>query len=123
DTRRLMSRDRLAQMKPGSILINTARGGLVDEQALDEALTSGRLWGAGLDVFDPEPPPPDHPLLRHERVVATPHTASATAAGKRRLWEMAIRQTLEVLDGQRPAHLVNPEVWPRVLERRAIGRS
>jgi D-3-phosphoglycerate dehydrogenase len=110
-TRRLMDQKRLAQMMPGAILVNAARGGLVDEQALIAALDSGRLWGAGLDVFDPEPPPADHPLLRHERVVATPHIAGASAAGKKRLWETAICQTLEVLDGRRPAHLVNPEVW------------
>ncbi|MBI2824787.1 MAG: hydroxyacid dehydrogenase [Planctomycetia bacterium] len=118
DNRRLLNRERLAIMKPGAILINTARGGLVDEQALCEALDSGHVWGAGLDVFDPEPPPSDHPLVRHARVVATPHTAGATAACKKRIWEGAIRQVLEVLDGKRPAHLVNPEVWPRPIERR-----
>ena len=118
-TRHLIDRERLRQMKAGAILINTARGGLVDEPALAEALDSGHLWGAGLDVFDPEPPAPDHPLLRHERVIATPHVAAATGAAKRRLWETAIRQTLEVLNGQRPAHLVNPEVWGRAAERRA----
>jgi phosphoglycerate dehydrogenase-like enzyme len=61
--------------------------------------------------------------LRHERVVATPHVAAATAAAKRRLWETAIRQTLEVLDGQKPAHLVNPEVWPRLVEQNVARRT
>jgi D-3-phosphoglycerate dehydrogenase len=112
ETRHLVNAERLARMKKGAILINTARGGLVDEAALLAALESGRLHGAGIDVFDVEPPPADHPLLSHPDVIATPHIASATTAAKVRLWEGAIRQALEVLDGQRPAHLVNPEVWP-----------
>lgn len=112
ETRHLMNAARLARMKPGAILINTARGGLVDEAALLAALESGRLRGAGLDVFDIEPPPPDHPLLSRPEVIATPHVASATTAGKIRLWEGAIHQALAVLEGQRPSNLVNPEVWP-----------
>jgi phosphoglycerate dehydrogenase-like enzyme len=107
-----MDRRRLGLMKGGAVLINTARGGLVDETALLEALEEGHLAGAGLDVFDPEPPPPDHPLLHRGDVIATPHIAAATAAGKIRLWQVAIGQALQVLRGERPPHLVNPEVWP-----------
>ncbi len=100
-------------MKPGAVLINTARGGLIDEQALLEALDSGRLAGAGLDVFDPEPPNPGNPLLHRTDVIATPHIAGATLAGKDRLWRAAITQALQVLRGERPASLANPEVWPQ----------
>lgn len=110
-TRHLMNSARLAQMKTGAILINAARGGLVDEAALIQALESGHLRGAGLDVFDPEPPHPDNPLLHRENVIATPHIAGATTASKDRLWQTAIMQALQVLRGERPAHLVNPEVW------------
>ncbi|HZW34595.1 MAG TPA: NAD(P)-dependent oxidoreductase [Isosphaeraceae bacterium] len=112
ETRRLINAERLALMKTGSILINTARGELVDEAALLEALERGHLRGAGLDVFDPEPPRPDHPLLQREDVIATPHIAGATIASRQRLWRTAIAQALQALRGERPPHLVNPEVWP-----------
>lgn len=111
ETRRLIDAERLARMKPGAILINTARGGLIDETALLDALERGHLRGAGLDVFDPEPPPPDHPLLRRDDVVATPHIAGVTSASKDRIWRTAITQALQVLRGERPPHLVNPEAW------------
>ncbi|MSP12163.1 MAG: hydroxyacid dehydrogenase [Chloroflexi bacterium] len=114
-TRHLINGARLAQMKTGAILINAARGGLVDETALIEALESGHIRGAGLDVFDPEPPHPDNPLLHRENVVATPHIAGVTTASKDRLWRTAITQALQVLRGARPAHLVNPEVWSRIV--------
>ncbi len=113
ETRGLINAERLAAMKPGAILINTARGGLVDEAALVDALDSGPLRGAGLDVLGQEPPPPDHPLLGRGDVILTPHIASATAASKKRLWRTAIEQALQVLRGERPPHLVNPEVWEK----------
>jgi D-3-phosphoglycerate dehydrogenase len=119
DTRHLMNRETLAQMKEGAYLINSARGGLVDERALLEALQSGHLHGAGLDVFDPEPPPPDHPLLQLDNVVATPHIAGASMQSKDRLWQQAIAQALQVLRGEMPPNILNPEVWSRLLERRA----
>ncbi len=111
-TRHLIDARRLALMKPGAILINAARGGLVDEAALLAALEQGRLRGAGLDVFEQEPPQPGHPLLGRDDVVATPHIASATSTGKIRLWQEALTQALQVLRGERPPHLVNPEIWP-----------
>jgi phosphoglycerate dehydrogenase-like enzyme len=101
-------------MKPGAYLINTARGGLVDEAALLTALEMGRLAGAGLDVFAHEPPDPASALLNRADVVATPHIAGATAASKARLWHAAITQALQVLQGIRPANLANPEVWPQI---------
>ncbi len=112
DTRGLMNAERFALMKPGAILINTARGSLVDENALLAALESGYLAGAGLDVFHPEPPPPDHPLLQRSDVIATPHIGGVTLASKDRLWREAIAQALQALSGQRPPSIVNPEVWP-----------
>jgi phosphoglycerate dehydrogenase-like enzyme len=114
ETHHLINADRLAMMKQGAFLINTARGGLVDEAALLNALESGRLGGAGLDVFEIEPPPPLHPLLHREDVVFTPHVAGGTRASKDRLWGSALAQVLQVLRGERPPHLVNPEVWPRI---------
>ena len=110
-TRNLIDAQRLATMKHGAILINTSRGGIVDEAALVEALDAGRLFGAGIDAFVSEPPRPDHPLLNRADVVATPHIGTATAAAKARLWETAIEQAIQVLQGQRPPHLVNPDVW------------
>jgi phosphoglycerate dehydrogenase-like enzyme len=111
ETRRMINAERLAQMRKGAYLINAARGGLVDEAALLAALESGQLAGAGLDVFDPEPPPPNHPLLGRPDVIATPHVGGATAEGRRRIWEGAIVQVLQVLREERPPHLLNPEIW------------
>jgi phosphoglycerate dehydrogenase-like enzyme len=98
-------------MKPCSILVNTARGGLVDLTALEAALDEGHLFGAGLDVTDPEPLPSDHPLLARTDVVVTPHVAAGTAGAKRRIFRNAFEQVLQVLNGTRPSNLVNPEVW------------
>ena len=103
-----------ASMKPGAVFINTARGGLVDHDALLVALEAGRLFGAGLDVTDPEPLPVGHPLLGRDDVVVTPHIASGTADGKARIFRVAFEQALAVVHGRRPEHLVNPEVWERL---------
>jgi phosphoglycerate dehydrogenase-like enzyme len=103
-----------AAMKPGAVFINTARGGLADQDALLDALGSGRLFGAGLDVTSPEPLPVGHPLLGRDDVVVTPHVASATAEGKVRILRMAFQEAMAVIEGRRPDHLVNPEVWERV---------
>ncbi len=114
ETRHLINARSLARMKPGAFLINTARGALIDESALIQALDSGRLAGVGLDVFDPEPPDFENPLLHRDNVIATPHVASATGAGKDRLWRTAIAQAIQVLRGERPPHLLNPEVWDKL---------
>lgn len=101
-----------AQMKKGAIFITTARGGIHDEVALVAALESGHLAGAGVDVWDREPPPLDHPLLAMDNVFATFHTAGVTHEARRNMATIAAEQILQVLAGQRPDRLVNPQVWP-----------
>lgn len=113
-TYRIMNSERLALMKRGAVLVNTARGQLIDEHALIAALESGHLGGAGVDVFDPEPPSSDNPLLHHENVIATPHIGGVTLASKDRLWREAIGQALQLLRGERPPNLVNAEVWSQL---------
>ena len=117
ETYKFMNRERFAQMKDGAVFVNTARGGHVDEEALLEVVESGKLFGVGLDVTDPEPPKADNPLLQYENVIITPHIASATYAGKFRIYKMAVEYTLMVLRGERPPALINPEVWDRVREK------
>lgn len=101
-THHLIGTATLAKMKRGAYLVNCARGGLVDQEALVIALDSGQLAGAGLDVTDPEPLPVGHPLLTHPAIVVTPHIASSTVAGRRRLYEQAIDNALAFLAGQAP---------------------
>lgn len=117
ETRHIMNAERFAQMKAGAIFINVSRGGHVDESALISALDKGHLFGAGLDVTDPEPPLLDNPLLYRENVVLTPHIASGTHAGRRRIFVDAMNQVLQVLNGEQPPSLLNPEVWSKVVER------
>ena len=112
ETHPLLSERELRLMKPGSYLINASRGPVVNEAALIRLLGEGHLAGAGLDVFDPEPPEPDNPLLRMANVVVTPHIASYTDRGLAAMMNGAIDQILQVLHGERPPFLVNPEVWP-----------
>ncbi len=116
-TRHLIGSAALARMKAGSILVNVSRGGLVDEEALIEALDSGHIRGAGLDVTDPEPAAPENPLLHRNDVIVTPHVGSASAAGKRRILSMAIDNIRKVVNGVQPQHLLNPDAWPLVVER------
>ena len=99
-------------MKRGAFLVTTARGGIVDEAALFAALTSGRLSGAGVDVWDREPPPLDHPLLTLDNVIATFHTAGVTVEARRNMAAQAAEQIVDLLKGGRPPRLVNPEAWP-----------
>jgi D-3-phosphoglycerate dehydrogenase len=114
-----------ARMKPDAVFVSTARGGIHDEQALAQAICAGRIAGAGLDVWDREPPPPEHPLLALPTVVATFHTAGVTHEARRNMARISAEQIAGLLAGARPPRLINPEVWPRYMERfRAIlGRS
>ncbi len=113
ETYQLMNAARLAQMRPGSYLINVARGSLVDETALVEALQTGHLAGAGLDVFDPEPAVADNPLFSLPNTICTSHIGSYTTAGILRMQIIACQQVAAILRGERPTCLVNPAVWGR----------
>jgi phosphoglycerate dehydrogenase-like enzyme len=114
ETRNLLNADTFASMLDGVIIINAARGGIIDTDALIAALDSGKVYAAGLDVTDPEPLDPDHTLLHRDNVVVTPHIASATDKGRVRMYSGAIENARMVLAGQRPVNVVNPEVYERL---------
>ena len=118
-TLKMMNAAAFAAMKKGAIFITTARGGIHDEAALTDALRSGHLAGAGLDVWDQEPPPLDHPLLAMDNVYATFHTAGVTHEARRNVASIAADQIAGLLAGERPPRLINPEVWPAYEKRRA----
>ncbi len=98
-TRHLIGTAELAALPPGAIVLNTARGGLIDEAALHDAIEAGHLAGAGLDVFEDEPPPKDHPLRRHPRVICTPHVAGVTDGSLVNMGVMAAECIVAVLNG------------------------
>lgn len=117
DTHKIMNAERFAQVKAGAIFINVSRGGHVDEAALVDALDSGHIAAAGLDVTDPEPPLAGNPLLGRDNVVITPHIASATPDGRRKMMTKAMEQILQVLRGEKPDNMLNPEAWDKVKSR------
>jgi D-3-phosphoglycerate dehydrogenase len=117
-TRGLVSAHLLGMMKPSAYLINTARGPIVDEHALHDALASGRLAGAGLDVFEEEPTPASNPLLRLENVIVTPHGICFTDECMRRLAESAFRAALDVAAGRTPPYVVNTQALANRPQRR-----
>jgi phosphoglycerate dehydrogenase-like enzyme len=107
DTRGLLDRAALARVKPGAVLINTSRGAIIEESAVVDALRGGRLAGAGLDVFDVEPVPPDNPLLSLDNVVLTPHVTWYTVDTMRRYLVEAVANCRRLRDGKQLAHVVN----------------
>jgi glyoxylate reductase len=111
-TRHWLGRAEFAAMKRGALLVNTARGPVVDPDALAEALASGHLGGTALDVTDPEPLPLDSPLLKLPNVLLAPHIASASHATRGRMASMAVDNLLAALAGRKPPHCVNPELFP-----------
>jgi D-3-phosphoglycerate dehydrogenase len=117
ETQNMLDAAAFQKMKAGAYFISTARGGIHDEAALHDALVEGHIKGAGLDVWDPEPPEADHPLLALENVTASPHTAGATFTARENLGRWAAEQVVDVLNGQRPPRLINPDAWPRFQER------
>lgn len=112
ETRHMINRDTLFKMKKGSFLINTARGSVVSESDLVDALKSGHLSAAALDVFDNEPNI-SPVLLAMPNVILTPHIASATKEARDKMGEQAVSAILDVLSGKKPENLVNPEVWEK----------
>lgn len=106
-----------ALMQPHAFFITTARGFIHDEAALEDALRNKRIAGAGLDVWAKEPPPPDHPLLQFDNVLASPHTAGVTREARMNMGRIAAEQLLDALDGKRPPRIVNPGVWPAYARR------
>lgn len=117
ETEGLIGRTEFDAMKPGAFFITTARGRVHDESALFDALTSGRIAGAGLDVFHEEPPRSDNPLLSLDNVVATPHTAGITVEAAHDIGVATATQWQTIFGGGMPPRLLNPEVWPRYCER------
>ena len=109
-TRHMIGAREFARMKPGAILINTARGGVVDQAAMVAALKSGHLGGAGLDVTDPEPITPGDPILRLDKVVITPHIGSASIVTRASMAAMAVDNIIAVFGGRLPRWCVNPQV-------------
>lgn len=107
DTHRLIDEVALYRMKPTAYLINTSRGPVIDQAALVRALQTGRIAGAGLDVFDPEPLPIDHPLFKLENVIVSPHMASHTDEALLRM-AMVVKDILAVIEGRAPEHPVSP---------------
>ena len=117
ETRGLMGAREFGLMKPGAYFITTARGRVHDEDALVDALKSGRIAGAGLDVFHTEPPPIDHPLFSFDNVVATPHMGGITWEALDETAEASAWQWMTIFDGKVPPRLVNPAAWPVYSER------
>jgi D-3-phosphoglycerate dehydrogenase len=117
DNRGMIGSHEFALMQPHAFFITTARGFIHDEAALEDALRHKRIAGAGLDVWAKEPPPPDHPLLQFDNVLASPHTAGVTKEARMNMGKIAAEQILDGLDGKRPPRIVNPEVWPDYARR------
>lgn len=121
ETRGLLGEEALAQLKPGAILINSARGGIVDEAALAERLASGAIAGAGLDVFSEEPLPADSPLRGLENAVLLPHIGSASFRTRARMADLAVENLLAGLSGERLLQCGNPEVYAAAEAEKSSG--
>jgi D-3-phosphoglycerate dehydrogenase len=117
ETRRMIGAREYALMQPQAYFITTARGFIHDEAALEAALRDNKLAGAGLDVWDKEPPPADHPLLQYDNVIATPHMAGVTREARANMGKIAAEQMLDALDGKPVNRIVNPQVWPDYAKR------
>lgn len=112
NTRHLIGEREMRLIPRGGYLVNASRGPVIDEAALIRVLQDGHLAAAGLDVFDPEPPMPDNPLLKMKNVVVTPHIASSTDRGIYAMMHSVADQVIQVLKGEKPPSIVNAKVWP-----------
>ena len=117
ETRNLFNAEAFKKMKSDAYFVSTARGGIHDEEALFNALVEGSIKAAGLDVWVEEPPEIDHKLLSLDNVIATPHTAGLTHSARERLGSWAAEQVIDVLNGGKPARLINPDAW-QLFEKR-----
>jgi D-3-phosphoglycerate dehydrogenase len=117
ETRGMLGAEAFAAMRKGTVFVTTARGGIHDENALHQALLSGHIAAAGLDVWAKEPPQPDHPLLSHPAVLGSPHTAGVTFESRGRVARMAAEAFIEAAAGRTPPRVLNPQVLPRFKER------
>ena len=117
ESRGMVGAAQYALMKPNAYFVTTARGNIHDEKALEDALRAKKIAGAGLDVWEKEPPPLDHPLLKFDNVMVSPHTAGVTHEARLNMGRIAAEQMLAALDGKRVARVLNPEVWPRYAAR------
>jgi D-3-phosphoglycerate dehydrogenase len=104
-------------MKSNTIFISTARGGIHDEVALEKVIAANQIAGAGVDVFSVEPPAHDHPLMRFENVIASPHNAGVTTDCMFNMAKWAADQWIDIFSGKRPPRFINPDAWPKFSER------
>jgi D-3-phosphoglycerate dehydrogenase / 2-oxoglutarate reductase len=123
ETRNLIGAREYALMQPTAYFITTARGSIHDEAALERALRDKKIAGAGLDVWEKEPPPAAHPLMKYDNVLVTPHMAGVTREARTRMGQIAAAQMLDALDGKPVPRIINPQVWPAYARRfeRAFG--
>jgi D-3-phosphoglycerate dehydrogenase / 2-oxoglutarate reductase len=117
ETRKLIGAREYALMKPTAYFITTARGSIHDEAALDAALAGKKIAGAGLDVWEREPPPAQHPLMKYDNVIVTPHMAGVTIESRARMGQIAAEQMIDALDGKEVPRIINPQVWPAYARR------
>lgn len=117
ETRNLIGAREFGRMKPSAYFVSTARGSIHDEAALTEALRAKTIAGAGLDVWEQEPPPHTHPLMSFDNVMVSPHTAGVTEESRSNITTIAAEQLIGILDGRKPPRLLNPQVWPAYRER------
>lgn len=110
DTRHVLNTEALGRMKRTAVVINTGRGGLIDQAALIQAVRDGRIGGAGLDVTDPEPPAPDDPILHTPGIFVTPHIGSCSVRARTGMTRVCVTNLVAVLTGERPPNCVNPDV-------------
>src|SRR5580704_538171 len=117
ETRKIMGAREFALMQPHAYFITTARGSIHDEEALEKVLRDKKIAGAGLDVWEKEPPPASHPLMKYDTVMVTPHMAGVTVEARTRMGQIAAQQLLDALDGKPVPRIINPQAWGAYAKR------